>query len=177
MAATYNWAQTTGSSGAPTTTDLGSSGNLMNFQNADSSTPANYSTNVITASDAVNGGNSYELWFRGHWTGTFSTITNLKFWQSAAFSPSTGLTLRYACTATYATPTANTTNISTGQTNTATCPTATPGGNNIGIANNLSGTLSAAGYSDYIVLQLHVATTAAAGDTSLATFTLQYDET
>lgn len=175
MAASFNWAQSNGAGNV--ITELGSSGNVLNFQSADVATPSTYSTNTITASDSSNAGNSKEVWLRGHWTGTFNTISNLKFWQSAAFSPATGLSLKYACTATYATPTSNDTSISTGQTNTATLPTATPGSNNIGIANNLAGTLSAVGYSDYIVLQLHIATTAAAGDTSLATFTLQYDET
>lgn len=175
MAASYNWAQS--NTAGNTVSELGSSGNIMNFQNADSAVPADYSTNVITASDAVNGGNSYELWFRGHWTGTFNTVTNLKFWQSAAFSPATGITVKYACTATFATPTANTSSVTTGQTSTTTIPTSTPGSSNIGIANSLSGTLSAAGYSDYIVLQIHGGTTVAPGDTSLATFTLSYDET
>lgn len=176
MAASFNWAQTNGAP-AGTVTELGSSGNIVNFQSADVATPSTYATNIITASDATNGGNSFELWLRGHWQGTFNTISNLKFWQSAAFSPATGLTVKYACTATYAQPTANDTSISTGVTNTTTVPTSTPGTHNIGIANSLTGTLSAPGYSDYIVLQLHIGTTAAAGDTSLATFTLQYDET
>ncbi len=160
-----------------TVSELGSLGNIMNFQAADVATPGTYSSNVITASDTVNQGNSYELWFRGHWTGSFTSISNLKFWMSTNFSPSTGLTVKYASDDAYATPVATDTNITTGLTSTATIPTSTPGGNNIGIANNLSGSLSSAGYSDYIILQLHVGTTAAAGDTSLATFTLQYDET
>src|SRR2546425_865970 len=99
MAASFAWAQSVGASGSQTRTDLASSGNVMNFQAADSGTPADYSTNVITAGDAANTGNSYELWFQGHWTGTFTSVSNLKFWQSAAFSPATGLTLKYACTA------------------------------------------------------------------------------
>lgn len=175
MAASFNWAQSNTVSN--TVSELAASGNIINFQSTDSSTPADYSTNVITASDASNGGNSYEVWVRGHWTGTFNTISALKFWMSVAFSPATGLTVKYACTATFATPTANDSNITTGQTNTTTIPTTPPGSNNIGIANSLSGSLSAAGYSDYIVLQLHAATTSIAGDTSLATFTIQYDET
>lgn len=175
MAAAFNWAQRTGAP-AGTNVELGSSGNVMNFQSADSSTPADYSTNVITASDSANGGNSYELWFRGHWTGAFSSISNLRFWRSAAFSNNTGVTIKYASTATYAQPTANDTNVSTGVTNTTTIPTSTPSAN-IGIANNLAGSLTVAGYSDYIVLQAHFATTATAGDSGLATFSLLYDET
>lgn len=176
MAATFNWAQRYGASPG-TLSELAGSGNVVNFKTNDDATPANYSSNPITASDASNGGNSKEIWMQGHWTGTFNTVLNLKFWQSAAFSPATGLSVKYASTDTYATPTTNDTAISSGVTNTATIPTSTPGSANIGIADDLAGVLSAPGYSDYIVLQLHVATTAAAGDTSLGTYTLQYDET
>lgn len=177
MPATFNWAQSFGTAGAQTRSELASSGNISNFKTNDDATPANYSSNPITASDASNGGNSKEVFLQGHWTGTFTTVSNLKFHQSAAFSPSTGLQIKYACTPTYTTPTTNDSAISSGETNTANIPTSAPGSANIGIADNLAGSLSAAGYSDYIVLQLHVGSTAAAGDTSLATLTLSYDET
>lgn len=179
MAATYEYVQSNGAGN--TLTALAASGNIMNFQTGDTAVPADYSTNVITASDAANGGNSRELWFRGHWTGTFNTITNLKLWTSPRIVDSAGsfagLTVKYACTATYATPTVNDTSVTTGQTSTTTIPTSVPGSSNIGIANSLSGTLSAAGYSDYIILQLHASTLCAPGDTALGTYILQYDET
>lgn len=181
MAASFNWAQSNGAGNV--VTELGSTGNVWNFQTTDVATPGTYATNLITAGDASNTGNSREIWERGHWQGTFNTVSNLKYWQSVAFSPATGLTVKYACTATYATPTTNDTAVTTGQTNTTTIPTSTPGSANIGIGNSLTnvsdgvGRLAAAGYSDYIVLQLHIGTTAPTGDTSFATFTLQYDET
>lgn len=173
MAATYNWAQTYGPSGGPTTTDLGSSGNLFNFKDVDDATAANYSTNPIVASDTANAGRSYEVWLRGHFTGTFNTVNNLQFWQSVAFSPATGLTVTWKGNnqTAYVTPVKTDSSVAT-----AAVPTADPATANVSIAGSLSGSLSAAGYSDYIVLQLDVGTTAAAGDTSLATFTLQYDE-
>lgn len=173
MAATFNFNQTYGSSPG-TATDLGSTGNLFNFKDADDATAANYSSNPITASDTADQGRSYEVWLRGHWTGTFSTVDNLQFWRSVNFSPSTGFTILWdgdGVTA-YATP------IKTDSTTaTASVPTGDPGTANVSIGGSLGGQLTAAGYSDYIVLQLDVATTAAAGDTSLAEFTLQYDET
>lgn len=167
MAATYNWAQTYGASPG-TTVDLGSSGNLFNFKSIDDATAANYSSNPVTA-----GLNSYEVWLRAHFTGTFNTIENLQFWMSTDFSPNTGLTLKYKANnqTSYVTPTASTSSVAT-----TAMPTSDPGTANVSIGGSLSGTLSAAGYSDYIVIQLQTTTSAAAGDTSLATFTLQYDE-
>ena len=55
-------------------------------------------------------------------------------------------------------------------------PTSDPGSENVYIGGTANGELTAAGMSDYIVLQLQTTTAAAAGDTSLAEFTFQYDE-
>lgn len=167
MAASFSWAQTYGA--APgTTVDLGESGNLFNFKNADDATPSNYADYPITA-----GNNSYEVWLRGHWTGTFNKIDNLQFWMSTDFSPNTGLTVKWAGNGvtTYSTPTNSTSTIAT-----ENVPTSDPGTANVSIGGSLSGELTSAGYSDYIVLQLQTTTDAAAGDTSLAEFSLQYDE-
>lgn len=166
MAATYNWAQTHGA--GATVVDLGASGNLFNFKNADDATAANYSSNPITA-----GNNSYEVWLRAHFTGTFNQVDNLQFWMSTDFSPNTGLTMKYKANnvGAYVTPVATTSTVAT-----VAMPTSDPGTANVSIGTSLAGTLVAAGYSDYIVMQLQTTTAAAAGDTSLATFTLQYDE-
>lgn len=171
MAETFNWAQTYGTSPG-TVTDLGASGNLFNFKNADDATAGNYSSNPITASDNANEGRSYEVWLRAHFTGTFNQIDNLQFWMSTNFSPSTGLTVYWKGnnSGAYATPVNTDSTVAT-----ATVPTSDPGTANVSIGGSLGGNLTAVGYSDYIVLQLDVATTAASGDTSLATFTLQYD--
>ena len=55
-------------------------------------------------------------------------------------------------------------------------PTADPGSENVYIGGTAAGELTAAGMSDYIAIQLQTTTAAAAGDTSLAEFTFQYDE-
>jgi hypothetical protein len=55
-------------------------------------------------------------------------------------------------------------------------PTADPGTANVSIGGELTGSLTAAGYSNYIVLQLNSTTATPAGDTNTYTFTLQYDE-
>lgn len=166
MAATFNWAQSNGA--GETATDLGASGNLFNFKANDTATAADYSSNPITA-----GLSSMEVYLRMHFTGTFNTITNLQFWQSTAFSPATGLQVTMEQTVgnqVYATPSA------TDNAN-SNIPTADPGTANVGIAGSFAGTLSAAGYSNYIILQLDTTISAAPGDTSLAVFTGQYDET
>jgi len=173
MAATFNWAQTHGASGSEATVDLGASGNLFNFKDIDDATAANYSSNPITASDTGDQGRSYEVWLRGHWTDTFNKIENLQFWMSTNFSPATGLTVYWKGnnSGAYATP------VKTDSAKAvSSVPTSDPGTANVSFGGSLSGDITAAGYSDYIILQLDVAAAAAPGDTSLATFTLQYDE-
>jgi hypothetical protein len=55
-------------------------------------------------------------------------------------------------------------------------PTSDPGTANVRARGGLTSGLVASGYTDYIVLQLSTTSAAAAGDTSLAVFTLNYDE-
>jgi hypothetical protein len=166
MAATFNWAQSHGAT--PTVVDLGASGNLFNFKDVDDATVANYSSNPVTA-----GQNSYEVWVRAHFTGTFNLIDNIQFWMSTDFSPNTGLTLKYKANNVGA----HVPSVKTASTVATTAmPTSDPGTANVSIGGSLSGNLSAAGYSDYIVIQCQTTTAAAAGDSSLAVFSLQYDE-
>jgi len=168
MPATFNWSQTHGASGAPTTVDLGSSGNLFNFKDIDDGTAANYSTYPITA-----GNNSYEVWLRMHFTGSFNKVDNLQFWMSTDFAPNTGLSVLWNgdSSGAYVTP------VKTDSAVAGTAmPTADPATANVTIGDALGGNLAAPGYSDYIVLQLQTTTSAIAGDTSLAIFTGNYDE-
>ena len=166
MALTYNWNQRTGATGDTTTSDLGVSGNLFNFQNQDVASAAEYTAYPITA-----GNNSYEVWLRGHFTGSFNKVQNLQLWKSAG-TLGTGETLYWkdGGDETYAEPLA--TDILTD----ATVPTADPASSNVSIGGSQASSLSAAGYSDYVVLQLRTAASAEAGDTETFTFTLQYDE-
>jgi hypothetical protein len=166
MAASWQWAGTYGTSPG-TSTDLGTSGNLFNFKTLDSLTGAvDYTSYPITA-----GNNSYELFIRGHWTGTFSSVNNVQFWNSAG-GPDTGISIKSKGTVTgYTTPTTAVSTIAT-----ADVPTGDPGTANVSIGGSLGGSLTAAGYSDYVVMQMQTTTGAAAGDTSTYTFTLQYDE-
>lgn len=166
MAATFAWSQTFGASPG-TDSDLGISGNLANYKRADDATAANYSSNPIPA-----GERSYEVWLRAKFTGSFNKIENIQFWRSTNFSPADGLSVKWGDTgvSAYATPVTGTNKA------TSAVPTSDPGSANVSIGGNITGNLAASGYSDYIVTQLDTAASAIAGDTSLAVFTLNYDE-
>ena len=167
MAATFAW---TGNYGEDpgTVVSLGTSGNLFNFKRLNSLTgAADYTSYPITA-----GQNSYEVWLRGKWTGTFNAISNLQFWKSAPTAYDAGIAIKWSgAEETYVTPITGASTLAT-----ANVPTADPGTANVTIGGALTGELAASGYSDYVDLQMQTTTAAAAGDTSTYTFTLQYDE-
>ena len=108
---------------------------------------------------------------KADFTGTFNKINNLQFWRSTDFSPATGLTLKWELhgTTDYIQPTTAASTVAADA-----IPTADPGAENVYIGGTASGELTAAGLSDYIVLQLQTTTAAAAGDTSLAEFTFNF---
>jgi hypothetical protein len=167
MPATFNWAQTVGVPPG-TRQDLGSSGNLMNFKNIDSIGTSDYAQYPVPA-----GSNSYEVWLQGHFTGTFNSIYDLRFWMSSDFNPNTGLIVKgNSQQQLYNQPTNATSSIAT-----STLGTSDPGARNVSIEGSLTSSLTTSGYTDYIVLQLQTTTAAPAGDTSLATFSLSYIET
>ena len=166
MALTFNWNQRTGATGSTVTSDLGVSGNLFNFQNQDVASAAQYTAYPITA-----GNNSYEVWLTGHFTGSFNKVQNLQFWKSAG-TLGTGESLYWKDGGdnTYAQP------ATTSAFTDAVVPSADPGSSNVSINSSQASSLSVAGFSDYIVLQLRTTTAAEAGDTETFTFTMQYDE-
>jgi len=155
MSATWNWSGTYGTSPG-TTTDLGVSGNLFNFKSVDSLTSAaDYTSYPITA-----GNNSYEVFLRGHWSGTFNQIQNVQFYKSAGVL-SGGIDIKWdGETTAYSTPVSSASTIATSD-----IPTADPGTANVSIGGALTGSLTAAGFSDQIVLQMMTTTAASAGDT------------
>ena len=167
MAATFQWWGEYGASGAPTTADLGVSGNLFNFKTLDSlASAADYTSYPISA-----GNNSYETWLKGHFTGTFNKIQNAKFWNSAG-GPDSGIGIKWdGVTTAYVTPVTGASSIAT-----ANVPTASPGSANVSFEGSLAGSITAAGFSDFILMQMQTTTAAAAGDSSTYTFTLSYDE-
>lgn len=132
-------------------------------------TPA---SNPITSGDR-----SYAKYQRFHVTamGGSSVIDNLKVWRTGALGGSAthvtnARTSTYGGAATYAQP-VNTAISGVDQ----TMPTSAPASANLGIGGALSGTLTATGYSDYLIHQI----VTDAGDTvgSTSTMSYQYDET
>ena len=159
MAATFQFSQTYGASPG-TVGDIGdgTGGNYWNFKNADDATPANYSTYPIPA-----GNDSYEVYIRGHFTGTFNSIGNLFFWAStlSLTGYGTGASLKASVQAAYATPAVA-----------ANGDSAIPTTQGTGLAPTY-----AAAYSQYLRMQLHtVNTSPVPGDGGVSTLSLQWDE-
>jgi hypothetical protein len=166
VAATFTWNQRTGATGVVVTSDLGISGNLFNFQNQDVASAAQYASYPVTA-----GNNSYDVYLRPHFSGSFNKIQNIQFWKSSgAEGAGEALYWKDGGANAYAAPATTTDGTD------AVVPTADPGSSNVGINSSQASSLSAAGYSDYIVLQIRTTTAAEAGDTEVFTWTLQYDE-
>ncbi len=166
MAASFQWAQTNGAPSGVTTL-LGSAGNLVNFKNIDSAGTSNYAQYPVPASN-----NSFEVWLRGFFYGTFNAIYNIQVWLSTGFSPSTGLTIMCnPAQVSYQQPVNATSSIAT-----TPISTSQPAGANVSIGGSLTSSLLSIGYADYQVLQLQTTNNAPAGDTSLCTISYSYLE-
>ena len=168
MAATFAWSQSNGA-GETITDSIGS----INMGSNDSANlvPETY---PITA-----GNNSYEVYVRGKFTGTYTKVDNLQFWKSAG-AYQTGETIFWTGSVqegSYATPTASASSVAVGS-----IPTADPGTANVSIGGSLSGSLFSSGagdtgsYTDYIVMQTETTSSTPAGATNIKTFTIQWDE-
>ena len=170
MSATFNWQQTNGPTPG-TATPLASSGNLFDFKNKDTTGVGDYATWPVPA-----GSNSFEVWLQGVFTGSFSAIYDLRFWQSVGFANPTGLVIT-ANTAQqfYCTPNHISSSIAIAQ-----LGTSDPGTANVSVGgllnSSITSSVSPANQTDYIVLQLQTLNTAVAGDTSSVTFSLSYIE-
>jgi len=123
------------------------------------------------------GNYTYEKWQKIEVTamGGSSKIDNLKVWRTGALGGSAAhLTnareTTYGGAEIYATPIKTVSTIAT-----QTMPSSEPSGANLGIGGSLSGSLTAAGLSDYLVHQIGTNVADVAGSTS--TMNYQYDET
>lgn len=129
-----------------------------------------------TANPIVAGERSFAKYQRFHVTamGGSSAIDNLKVWRTGALAGSTTHVTNARESSynniSYATPVATAiTNVD------QTMPTSEPTGANLGIGGSLSGQITSAGYSDYLVHQLVSDSGDVAGNTT--TMNYQYDET
>lgn len=138
---------------------------------------SNDSVNLTAATyPIIPGDNSYEKWQKIHVTamGGSTKVNNLKVWRVTALGGSAvhltnARTASYGGAPTFATPVATDSAVAT-----QTMPTSEPATANLGIAGSLTGALTGAGSSDYLVHQIQTD----AGDLVGATTTMhyQYDE-
>jgi hypothetical protein len=126
------------------------------------------------------GNNSFEKWQRWHVTamGGSVEVRNLKFFATAPGANATHQFNGHTSQATYDSANHKQTVFAQPAT-TATrtpeaVPTSAPGSANVGIGGSLTGVLSAAGSSDYVLSQIRTTGAATAGAT--LTLTYRYDE-
>jgi hypothetical protein len=129
------------------------------------------------SSSIPQGSNSFAKYQFGKFTGTFNQISN-GLWAHTAGTLGTGLTFAGKVTTTYTTP--STTAIS-GSTDMTTAISIASGAAVLFHTTGPEGasptsTLSAAGYTQYLVSQLQTSGSASLGDTASITSTLRYDE-
>jgi hypothetical protein len=188
MAATFNWCEDNGAqtgsplhgttrSGFGADTHFATDRNFKNVDDCTANTGTAYSASSITA-----GNNSFSKYLYGKFSGSFNTIS-AGLWSlrtSPAGALATGLTLKGTVTSTYATPgTAANAALTTDY-------SAAPVAIGSGLAVNFSttgpeaasptSTLSAAGYTQYLVGQLQTSGSAGSGDIATITETIQYNE-
>lgn len=125
----------------------------------------------------VPGNSSYEKWQLLHVTdmGTSTKINNIQVWRTGSLGTgashlTNARTGSYGGAAAYSTPTAAASSVAT-----QTMPTSSPGSANLGIGGSLSGSITAPGYSDFLVQQIQTGKNALAGN--ITTLNYQYDET
>ena len=122
---------------------------------------------------------SYEKWQRFHVAslGTSTAVSGLRVWctgtlPGADTHTSNARTSAYAGAPSYSTPILT----QTAAANRQTMPSSDPGAANLGIGGSLTGSLTGAGYSDYLVHQIYVDTATTSGPASALTMYFQYDE-
>lgn len=188
MAATFSWAQFTGSSGNSTTPagpntpylTATSSSNSMSwdFETADSTGTTSYTQNPVSAGSA-----SWPVWLKPYWTNSVAyTVQNIRFWQfvPGASAANTNTFTIYALNQTqYSIATGSALNAA--YASNTVCPTGTAStASPAGALTNFGTFGSAAGNSgvtpNYVCLQLSAAATAPAGTSGYFGFTCQYDE-
>lgn len=161
MAAVFEFSESNGA-GEVVTDDIDN----VNFGSNDSAN-INTTTYPITRST-----NSFGKYIRAKFTGTWTTISNMKFWKSAG-AYVTGEAIKASANATYATPS---------QTDTGDSDVPTVEGSALsinsaeGAATIIYGASGVSGYSGYIRLQLQTTGSTPSGAVATKTFTYKYDE-
>ena len=125
------------------------------------------------------GENSYEKYIKLHVTslGTMTKVDNIKVWKSAGDSLGANTSLKtnartsgYGGAPSYSAPVKTASAVAT-----QNMPTSTPASANLGIGGSLSGSLSAAGYSDFLVMQVQTTSSETVGKEII--LSISWDET
>jgi len=163
MSAIFGWIETNASAVESTPTNL----NFGSIDQVDL-TP---STSSVLA-----GSNSFEKYVLGDFSGSFTSISDIRFYMSVGIISAVETLLVSAVTSGYSQPSFSdpVTTVSTQAVN--AMPIADPGSANVGIGGSLGGSLSAPGRTDLIVSQLQIDAGSEAGALSNKTFTLQWLE-
>lgn len=166
MSATATWYERNGVAGSTTDTAVDN----CDWKNTDNATASRADYPIVA------GANSYHKNNFVKFTGSFNNISNVKFAHTAG-TLGTGLTLVGKVGTAYAQGSnaalAGSTDIS------AITPIASGMALTLGTADPSSAsdaTLSAAGYTEFIVTQIQTTAAALAGDSDPVTLTVQYDE-
>jgi len=183
MPATFSWTQTYGST--PNSTSYGT-GNVVNFFGGTSNTDtavreiATGTTNYNnTASNIQAGSNSWPIALRMRFeTAGAGTFNNLKFWRYTSDFSTGSMGAVGTIQAGYTTPTSRDT--ATNQASNVAVPTSNSSTSAPTNALSLGSVSTAAAGTcfspSYVCYQLTTATNAPAGDSGMASFTGQYDE-
>lgn len=139
------------------------------------------SVNLVAATNPITAGqNSFEKWQRWHVTamGGSVSIRNLKFFSTAPSANTSHHFNGHTSEATYDSANHKQTVYAAPATTSTRTPeavvTSAPGTANMGIAGDLTGELTATGFSDYLLSQIRTTGSAVAGTT--LTNTYRYDE-
>ena len=136
--------------------------------NLGSTNQANLNTSLYPV---VAGSYTYEKYFKVHFSGVFTSVSDVVFYKSTG-SYVTGEVLNYTGqVTTWATPTNSASSHAT-----TVVPITTPTTANVSIGGSLSGSLVAAGETDWIVLQGSYSANTSAGTTNQKTFTFDWVE-
>lgn len=126
---------------------------------------------------------SYERWIRGHWTGTFTSLTSFRFWLASGTVPSN---TRLKALVKTPNPTTYVTAINTASTfagasgNEGTSTNDIPAAQGSGLQptynSGSTGTPATTQCSDYIVMQWVVTSTATQGNSGTLTYRMGWNE-
>jgi len=161
MAATFTWSESNGA------------GQVVTDGITNVNTGSNDSVNLNTTTYPVTRGqNSFSKYIRAKFTGTWSVISNIKFWKSLG-TLVTDETVKASANAAYATPSQT----GTGDSNIPTTEGTALALNSMeGATTIVYGGSGVSGYTGYIRLQTQTTVSTPSGAVNQKTYTIQFDE-